>query len=176
MVAAMSPESHCRRRAFVALGSNLGDRWENLRLGVSLLPDVVSASAVYETEPVGGPQPQPRYLNMVVELSTSATPGELLAHAQAAETAAGRVRGERWGPRALDVDILAVGDEEVRTAELEVPHPRMWERGFVLVPLAEIAPDMVAGRLGDRWADRLGDGVVRIGELGPGRDSGRAAT
>jgi 2-amino-4-hydroxy-6-hydroxymethyldihydropteridine diphosphokinase len=137
------------RRAFVALGSNLGDRWAYLRGGLAQLPDMVAVSPVYETGPVGGPPGQGPYLNLVAELRTAATPRELLAVARQAEAAAGRTRQERWGPRTLDVDILVVGDLVVEEADLQVPHPRMWERGFVLVPLADLAPQLVAGRLTD---------------------------
>jgi len=154
------PEQAQERRAFVALGSNLGDRWAHLRNGVSHLPDVAAISSVYESEPVGGP-PQGRYLNMVVELATGLHPWELLNSARAAEAAEGRVRSERWGPRSLDVDILLVGDLTVASRELTVPHPRMWERGFVLVPLAELAPDLVEGRLTEEHRR----GVVLAGEL-----------
>lgn len=131
----------------MSLGSNLEDRLGYLRLGAAMTPDVVAASSVYETGPVGGPEGQEPYLNAVLELSTAASPAELLSAARAAEEAAGRVRTVRWGPRTLDVDILLIGDLEVREPELEVPHPRMWERGFVLVPLAELAPELVLGRL-----------------------------
>ena len=141
----MSGES---RRAFVALGSNLGDRWAHLCGGLAQLPDVVAVSPVYETAPVGKTD-QPRYLNLVAELRTPATPRDLLGAAQRAEVAAGRTREARWGPRTLDVDILLVGELVVDEADLQVPHPRMWERGFVLVPLADLAPELVAGRLTD---------------------------
>jgi 2-amino-4-hydroxy-6-hydroxymethyldihydropteridine diphosphokinase len=107
----------------------------------------VAVSGVYETDPVGGPPGQGAYLNCVVELRTTRTPRELLALAQSAEAAAQRVREERWGPRTLDVDVLLVGEEVVDEADLVVPHPRMWERGFVLVPLADLAPELVIGRL-----------------------------
>jgi len=147
------------RRAFVGLGSNLGDRWAYLTGGLAWLPDLVATSPVYETDPVGGP-PQGPYLNMVAELCTEATPAQLLAAARAAESAAGRDRSERWGPRTLDVDILLVGDLRLSSPELEVPHPRMWERGFVLVPLADLAPELVAGHL---TAD-LGAGVELFGQ------------
>jgi 2-amino-4-hydroxy-6-hydroxymethyldihydropteridine diphosphokinase len=110
---------------------------------------MVAVSPVYETGPVGGPPGQGPYLNLVAELRTAATPRELLAVARQAEAAAGRTRQERWGPRTLDVDILVVGDLVVEEADLQVPHPRMWERGFVLVPLADLAPQLVAGRLTD---------------------------
>ena len=100
---------------------------------------------VYETEPVGGPDGQPPYLNLVVELSTDLSPRRLLEVAHELEAAAGRERAERFGPRTLDVDILLVGDEVVDEPDLTVPHPRMHERRFVLVPLADLAPDLLAG-------------------------------
>ncbi len=130
-------------RAFLALGSNLGDRWEHLRTAVEGLPDVVAVSPVYETAPVGGPEGQGSYLNVVAELDTGLSPRQLLALGRRLEAASGRVRGERWGPRALDVDVLLVGDLEVDDPDLQVPHPRMWERAFVLVPLSDLAPDLV---------------------------------
>jgi 2-amino-4-hydroxy-6-hydroxymethyldihydropteridine diphosphokinase len=134
-------------RAFLALGSNLGDRRAHIAAAVKRLPDVVAVSHLYETDPVGGPPGQGAFLNCVVELRTARTPRELLAVAQAAEAAAKRVRVQRWGPRTLDVDVLLVGDETVEEPDLIVPHPRMWERGFVLVPLADLAPELVIGHL-----------------------------
>jgi 2-amino-4-hydroxy-6-hydroxymethyldihydropteridine diphosphokinase len=98
---------------------------------------------VYETDPVGGPE-QGEFLNAVVALDTSCTPRELLALGQRLEAAAHRVRQERWGPRTLDVDVLLVGALEVHEPDLEVPHPRMWERGFVMVPLGELDPSLAA--------------------------------
>ncbi len=133
----------------MALGSNLGDRWEHLRQAVSHLPGVVAVSAVYETDPVGGPPGQGPYLNAVVELETASTPRELLGVARRLEAAAGRVRGERWGPRPLDVDVLLVDDLVVDEPDLQVPHPRMWDRAFVLIPLHDVAPDVVADRPDD---------------------------
>ncbi len=141
--------SDASRRAFLALGSNLGDRWAYLRGGLAALADLVAVSPVYETGAVGGPPGQGPYLNLVAELRTAASPRDLLAVARSAEAAAGRTRHERWGPRTLDVDILLVGDLVVQEPDLVVPHPRMWERGFVLVPLADLAPELVAGRVGD---------------------------
>ena len=132
-----------RRRAFLGLGSNLGDRREHLRAGVDALPDVVAVSPVYETDPVGGPPDQPSYLNVVVELSTFLGPRELLDVARRLEGEAGRVRAERFGPRTLDVDVLLVGDMEVDEPDLVLPHPRMWERRFVVVPLSDLAPELV---------------------------------
>jgi 2-amino-4-hydroxy-6-hydroxymethyldihydropteridine diphosphokinase len=148
-------------RAFLALGSNLGDRRAHLSSAVARIPDIVAVSQLYETDPVGGPPGQGAYLNCVVELRTTRTPRELLAEAQAAEAAAQRVRVERWGPRTLDVDVLLVGEEKVDEPDLVVPHPRMWERGFVLVPLADLAPELVIGHL----TSDLARGVRPAGNL-----------
>lgn len=138
-------------RAFLGLGSNLGDRRAHLRAAVAALPDVVAVSPVYESEPLGGPPGQSPYLNLVVALETDLSPRQLLDLAQALEHAAGRARAERDGPRTLDVDVLAAGDEhgEVRVndPDLVVPHPRMWRRRFVLAPLADLAEGEVR-RLG----------------------------
>ena len=130
-------------RAFLGLGSNLGDRWQHLRDAIAALPDVVGVSPVYETDPVGGPADQGAYLNLVVELDTDLSPRQLLEVARRLEDEARRVRAERWGPRTLDVDLLLVGDEVVEEDDLVVPHPRMWARAFVLVPLSDLAPDLV---------------------------------
>jgi len=134
-------------RAYLGLGSNLGDRQAHLRAAVAALPDVVAVSPVYETDPVGGPAGQSRYLNLVVELETDRSPRELLELGQALETAAGRLRAEQDGPRTLDVDVLLVGGLTVREPDLVVPHPRMWQRRFVLAPLADLAAGQVR-RLG----------------------------
>ena len=130
--------------AYLALGANLGDRLEQLREAVRLLAEkdgveVVRSSRVFETEPVG--PPQPAYLNAVVEVRTTLEPRQLLEAAQAVESALGRVRAERWGPRTIDVDILTFDDRTVDEPDLEIPHPRMHERGFVLVPLGELDDD-----------------------------------
>jgi 2-amino-4-hydroxy-6-hydroxymethyldihydropteridine diphosphokinase len=130
--------------AYLALGANLGDRLATLQLAVDLLDardgiDVVRSSRVYETEPVG--PPQPAYLHAVVEISTTLEPRALLGAGLAVEAELGRVRAERWGPRTLDVDVLLYDDREVHEPGLEIPHPRMHERGFVLVPLLELEPD-----------------------------------
>jgi 2-amino-4-hydroxy-6-hydroxymethyldihydropteridine diphosphokinase len=148
-------------RAFLGLGSNLGDRRGHLREAVARLPDVAAVSPLYETDPVGGPPGQGAYLNCVVELRTARTPRELLAAAQAAEAAAARVRVERWGPRTLDVDVLLVGDDTVAEPDLTVPHPRMWQRGFVLVPLGDLAPELVLGHL----TSELARGIRAAGNL-----------
>lgn len=130
-------------RALLGLGSNLGDRQHHLRAAVDSLQGVVSVSPVYETEPVGGPGGQPAYLNVVVELDTDLTPRQLLGVCHRLEAAAGRVRDVRWGPRTLDVDILWHELGPVDEPDLVVPHPRMHERRFVMVPLADVAPDLV---------------------------------
>jgi 2-amino-4-hydroxy-6-hydroxymethyldihydropteridine diphosphokinase len=143
------------------MGSNLGDRKAYLRQAIGRLPDVAAVSPLYETDPVGGPLGQGAYLNCVVELFTSRTARELLTAAQAAESAAGRTRTVRWGPRTLDVDVLLVGDEQLAEADLIVPHPRMWTRGFVLVPLADLAPELVLGHL----TSDLARGVREAGRL-----------
>jgi len=148
-------------RAFLGLGSNLGDRWAHLRTAVASMPDVVAVSPVYETEPVGGPEGQGPYLNLVVEMETALGPRQLLELGQALEAAAGRVRGERWGPRTLDVDVLLVDDLTVAEPDLVVPHPRMWQRRFVVAPLADLAPDLVP----DGWEGRVAGEVRPAGRI-----------
>lgn len=150
-------------RAFVALGSNLGDRWHHLREAVHSLPGVVATSPVYETAPDGGPAGQGDYLNCVVELQLpdGMTPRQLLGICHRLESAAHRVRTEeRWGPRTLDVDILLMGDLVVDEPDLQVPHPRMRERRFVLQPLRDLAPELVQEDL-----ERLGGRVRFAGTL-----------
>ena len=153
-------------RAFLGLGSNLGDRWAHLRDALERLRDadrVVAVSTVYETSPVGGPDDQGPYLTAVVELDTDRSPRQLLELAQSLEQAAGRVRppGERWGPRTLDVDVLLVGDLSVDEPDLVVPHPRMWERRFVLTPLSDLDPDLVPFG----WETRVEGIVAPAGNL-----------
>lgn len=108
---------------------------------------VVRSSRVYETVPVGGP-PQPDYLNAVIEVTADLAPAELLRACFETESGLGRERSERWGPRTIDIDLLAYGDREIDEPGLTVPHPRMHERAFVLVPLLELDPDpaLPAGR------------------------------
>lgn len=148
------------RQAYLSLGSNLGDRAEHLAAGLAVVVegDAYRASAVYETEPVGGVIQDP-YWNMVIELETDASPRDLLERAHRAESARGRVRDVRWGPRTLDVDVLLVGEELSDDPEILVPHPRMYERSFVLVPLHELAPDLVT-------AAQLEAGVGAVARLG----------
>ena len=134
-------------RAYLALGSNLGDRAAYLQGAVDELAKtanvrVVAVSRVYETVPVGGPA-QDDYLNAVAAIDTDLDPWQLLDVAHACEAHARRVRAERFGPRTLDVDILLFGDVEMDDPALTVPHPRMWQRDFVLAPLRDVAPDLV---------------------------------
>ena len=147
-------------KAYLSLGSNVGDRAAHLAAGVDLVAagDPVRVSRVYETEPVGGVA-QDDFWNVVIELETDATPRELLERARRAEAARGRVRDVRWGPRTLDVDVLLVGDLVSDDPEITVPHPRMFERLFVLAPLAELAPELVS-------ATRLEHGVGRVAPIG----------
>ena len=147
-------------RALLALGSNLGDRRALLQGAVDGLPDVVAVSDVYETSPVGGPDQGP-YFNAVVRLETDLGARALLEVAQQCEAAAERVRLERWGPRTLDVDVLWVDGEEVDLPDLVVPHPRMFERMFVLVPLRDVAADLVV----DPSLDLLAEGSAGPDEI-----------
>jgi len=132
-------------RVAFGLGSNLGDRGSNLQFAVDLIAAdpgvrVVGVSAVYETTPVGGPE-QNDYLNAVLVVESVLTPEELLTLAQLCEESAERKRGTRWGPRTLDVDVLAVGDARSADSALTLPHPRIRERAFVLKPWADVDPD-----------------------------------
>jgi 2-amino-4-hydroxy-6-hydroxymethyldihydropteridine diphosphokinase len=131
---------------FLSLGSNLGDRRQALEGAERALLEVgfetAARSAMYETEPVGGPA-QGEYLNRILRGRTEHEPPALLAACLGVERGAGRVRAERNGPRTLDVDILLYGSEVRDEPGLVIPHPRLHERRFVLVPLAEIAPHLV---------------------------------
>lgn len=130
------------RRVVLALGSNLGDRLETLQGAVEALADtpdleLLAVSPVYETDPVGGPE-QPDYLNAVVVARGPQSPRTLLERALAVESSFDRARDVRWGPRTLDVDVVAVGDLVVDEPDLQVPHPRAGERAFVLVPWLDV--------------------------------------
>ena len=138
--------------AFVALGSNLGDRVATIQkafAGLRALPEtsLLRHSTTLETAPVGGPAQGP-YLNAVAALETNLSPLVLLEALFALERLAGRERRERWGPRTLDLDLLAYGAEILHSDRLTLPHPAMHQRQFVLEPLAEIAPDWVHPALG----------------------------
>jgi len=146
-----------RERAYVALGSNLGDRERHLADAIAALAateglSVVGTSRLYETAPVGPPGQGP-YLNAVVALDVSLGPRALLDRLLAIEDAAGRVRGHvRNAPRTLDLDLLLFGDREIDEPGLTVPHPRMRERPFVLEPLCDLAADLVHPALGESVA------------------------
>lgn len=136
-------------RAYLALGSNLGDRLANLREAVTRLEKnvhVEKISAVYETEPWGVVE-QPRFFNLVLAGETELGPMALLEFVKSVEREMGRVETVRYGPRVIDVDVLLYDEVIVENDVLEIPHARMHERRFVLVPLAEIAPDMQHPRL-----------------------------
>jgi len=128
-------------RAVLALGSNLGERGDTLSHAVADLVDTPQVrlrevSPVVQTKAVGGPEDQPDYLNMVIEVETELAPFELLAHCQAVENKHHRVREVRWGPRTLDIDIITYGDLVMDDERLTIPHPRAAERAFVLQPWA----------------------------------------
>lgn len=136
--------------AYIALGSNLGDREATLRRALRMLDarddvTVRRVSSFIETAPAGGPADQGPYINAAAELETLLEPRELLAVLQQTEATLGRDRaGERrWGPRTCDLDILLMGEAVIDESELTIPHPRMTQRAFVLIPLAEIAPDAI---------------------------------
>lgn len=150
-------------RALLGLGSNIGDRVANLHAAVTSLSDVVVVSPVYETDPVGIVDQDP-FLNLVVGLRTDLDPRELLSVCREREAEAGRVRRIRWGPRSLDVDVLWVDGHTVSDPDLTVPHPRMFERAFVLVPLADVAPDILPAGY-DADAAARDEGVRRLGPL-----------
>ncbi|WP_018924755.1 2-amino-4-hydroxy-6-hydroxymethyldihydropteridine diphosphokinase [Salsuginibacillus kocurii] len=134
--------------AYIALGSNIGDRESYLHQGIEALrtTEEVSSeiihSSIYETKPVGVTE-QASFLNMVIKINTTKEAADLLSVTQNIEEKADRVREKRWGPRTLDLDILLYNQENMEREDLCIPHPRMTERAFVLVPLAEMAPHMI---------------------------------
>ncbi len=130
---------------YLGLGSNLGSREDNLDKAMELISQRLRLGKVsprYDTEPVGNTN-QPRFLNMVCEVSTALPPASLLALLQGFELKLGRVPGKPNSPRPIDLDILFYGNQMINTPELTIPHPRLAERAFVLVPLADIAPDLM---------------------------------
>lgn len=158
--------------AYLALGSNVGDRKANLRAALDRLPphvSVVRCSAVYETEPAYVVD-QARFLNMVAEVRTAYAPHDLLRWLKTIEQQEGRTATFRYGPRVVDLDILLYDNLIIDTPELVVPHPRMAERAFVLVPLAELAPDLIVPQQTTvatlaKQADRIGAVVQQVGYL-----------
>ncbi len=142
------------QKAYLALGANVGDRLGHLREAVALLSSaqgisVLRVAGVCETEPVGV-RDQPWFLNSVVELSTTLSPEELLAAAKEVERSVGRTPTRRWGPREIDVDVLLYEGVRISGDLLTIPHPRMRERLFVLLPLRDLCPD---------WRDGQGVGI-----------------
>src|SRR5262249_31044325 len=119
--------------------------------------DVVAVSRVYETAPIGGP-PQDAYLNAVVAIDTDRDPHDLLNECRLIDERAERVRLERWGPSTLEVDVLLLGDLLLDESNLTIPHPRMWERGFVMAPLRDVAPELVAAN--ETWEGVRDAGVT----------------
>ncbi len=131
-------------KVYLGLGSNLGDKIGYIEKAIALLENSdgirnLRASSLYKTEPIGNVD-QDWFVNAVVEIETDLNPMQLLECCQGIETKLGRKRIEKWGPRTLDIDVLLYGNAEIKSAEIEIPHPRMVERAFVLRPLAELNP------------------------------------
>jgi 2-amino-4-hydroxy-6-hydroxymethyldihydropteridine diphosphokinase len=157
-------------KTFLGLGGNVGDTRTVLDRAVSLLNDkadirVLARSSDYQTPP-WGKEDQPPFVNLCLAIETTLTPHQLLAHIHSVERELGRNRAAetRWGPRTCDIDILSYDDVALDDPDLVLPHPRMFERGFVLLPLAEIAPDAVIGgtRLQNALAQVDTKGIVRL--------------
>lgn len=151
--------------AYIALGANLGEPLATLRRAVAELRElgtVEAVSALYRTAPVGGPPGQPDYLNAAIRLTTELDAPALLAALHAAEARAGRVRSQRWEARVLDLDLLLYGHQVSPDPALTLPHPRAWERAFVLAPLVDLAPALPHPVTGETAAQAL----ARVGEEG----------
>ena len=161
--------------AYLSLGSNIGNRLEHLQQAVRLLNehssiDVLKVSSIYETEPVGLTE-QAKFLNIAVELKTSLEATELLSACQSIENKLGRMRKIRWGPRTVDLDIFLYNEEHIQLEDLIIPHLRMQERAFVLVPLVEINSEVKNPVTGTLYREELAmkeDGVnlwKKIGQV-----------
>ncbi|AZI41772.1 2-amino-4-hydroxy-6-hydroxymethyldihydropteridine diphosphokinase [Deinococcus psychrotolerans] len=146
--------------ALIALGANLGDPEAALKWAVhelAALGEVQAVSAFYRTAPVGGPGGQPDYLNAAAKLCTNLSPEALLDALLDLETRYGRVRRERWAARVLDLDLIAYGQRVLSTPRLTLPHPRAWEREFVLRPLSDLDPDYVHPLTGQSVSQALAE-------------------
>ena len=158
-------------RAYVGLGSNVGDREVNVKSALEMLDarggiSVVRVSSFVETDPLGGPPGQGKFLNAAAALDTRLSPRELLLACTEIEQSLGRTREVRWGPRTMDIDILLYGEEIMKEADLEIPHPRMHERLFVLGPLCQIAREVRHPALGEtigslliKWFETMSMGM-----------------
>lgn len=167
---AMNDARTSTTRCLIALGSNLGDRLENVRAGVAEIRraagiEIVAVSPLYETAPVGGPDDQGPYLNAALAVDTTLGAAELLALLHRIEAGRERQRVVHWGPRTLDLDLLVHGDLVTESTALQVPHPRMHERRFVMVPVCDIAPDLVHPRLARTMRDLLADLPIEPDDL-----------
>jgi 2-amino-4-hydroxy-6-hydroxymethyldihydropteridine diphosphokinase len=158
--------------AVLGLGANIGDRQSNLAVALRRLdahPDITvqAVSALYETPPWGKTD-QPAFLNAAARIETGLSPHALLKAILEVERSLGRERGERWGPRTLDIDILVFGTAAVNEPGLEIPHPRLPERAFALAPLLDVLPEAeVAGRPAEAWLAKVDrSGMVRLAEPG----------
>ena len=170
--------------AYLSLGSNMGNRMNNLKEALKRLQSdypvtVVNVSSIYETDPVGYEE-QDLFLNMVAQINTTLSPYQLLEACLQVEKDLGRKREIHWGPRTIDLDILLYNDENIITEMLVVPHPRMHERSFVMIPLVEISPDIllptfkqplyeIADQLSDKegvrvWKEKNGEDVFELFE------------
>jgi len=157
-------------RCLIALGSNLGDRLENLRVGIDELAStngvvIDAVSKLYETAPVGGPDEQGPYLNAALVATTTLGAAELLANMHRIEAIRERERTIHWGPRTLDLDLLIYGDLVSDAPSLQVPHPRQHERRFVLVPVCDVAPELIHPLLGRTMHELLDELPVEPGDL-----------
>jgi 2-amino-4-hydroxy-6-hydroxymethyldihydropteridine diphosphokinase len=157
-----------KHTVYIALGTNLGDRLTNLHTAISsLLPEinVLAESHVYETPPWGY-EDQPTFLNMVIKAETNLEPEPLLTYLKQLEVELGREQNFRWGPRLIDLDILFYDDLVINTPPLIIPHPRLYERAFVLVPLVDVAPELIHPVLQRSVSQLLGEvdsqGILRF--------------
>lgn len=155
---------------YIVLGTNLGDRFANLRAAIESMPPevaVLAESQIYETPPWGY-EDQPAFLNMVVKAETDLEPESLLKYLKQLEAELGREQNFRWGPRLIDLDILFYDDLVIDTPPLVIPHPRLHERAFVLVPLMEVAPDLIHPifhrRISDFLAELETKGISRFSD------------